>query len=177
MIGGIYEDGNQVNLIINEERKSESEEDNRYISLYGKTGSGKSTLLNEISGQVDLFKVGHDLASMTLHPQRHYIQLKDYKIALLDTPGSADNRNLVDFDLYATIAMTLVEGLDLAFYVISVTSARFDVEDIDGLKMIERLLGTHDNTYIILNQIDRLNPAMQIQTEKTWRNEIEQILS
>lgn len=69
----------------------------------------------------------------------------------MDTPGLADNRKIIDFDLYATLVMALVDGANLILYVISVAQARFDIEDVNGLKMIERIVGTLDNTYIVLN--------------------------
>jgi hypothetical protein len=42
--------------------------------------------------------------------------------------------------------------MHMALYVISINNARFDMEDINGLKMLARILEDDgENTYIVLN--------------------------
>ena len=51
--------------------------------------------------------------------------------------------------------------MNIALYVIDITQNRFDMADIKGLKMIQRILDTSDfnETYIVLNKSDCLTKS------------------
>lgn len=72
------------------------------------------------------------------------------------------------------------KGLHLAIYVVDITKSRLQLGDVEGLKMIDRILEAkpeHNNTYVILNQIDRLSESLQAQTIATYKRDFTSILS
>ena len=63
--------------------------------------------------------------------------------------------------------------MNMALYVISANKSRFDMEDIEGLKMLSTILkDKYHQIYLVLNKLDEIQEMEREKKLKTWKQEI-----
>lgn len=141
------------------------------VGVFGVTGVGKSSLCNALFGS-DAAKVS-DVAACTREPQKLFIggQSGQGGICLIDVPGVGETeaRDKEYFELYKS----LMPELDLVIWVIKADDRAYTVAQ-DAYKEI--LLPHADKcpTLFIINQVDKLNPIKEWDSEKNQPSEKQQ---
>lgn len=141
------------------------------VGVFGVTGVGKSSLCNALFGS-DAAKVS-DVAACTREPQKLFIggQNGQGGICLIDVPGVGETgaRDKEYFELYRN----LMPELDLVIWVIKADDRAYTVAQ-DAYKEI--LLPHADKcpTLFVINQVDKLNPIKEWDSENNQPSEKQQ---
>lgn len=140
------------------------------IGVFGVTGVGKSSLCNALFGS-DMAEVS-DVAACTRNPQELFISNGNGKgIKLIDVPGVGERieRDVEYFELYKK----LMPELDLVLWVIKADDRAYTVAE----KAYKEILKPHAErcpVIFVINQVDKINPVREWDTEKNQPGEKQQ---
>jgi GTP-binding protein EngB required for normal cell division len=155
-------------------------EQHTVVAIAGATGSGKSSLVNALAGRevtrVDVLRPTTDRVTAVAHPPEGAGPLLDWLgVADRVTPPHADADGLVVLDLpdhdsvvteHRLEAERLVAVVDLMVWVVDPQKyADAAVHD----RYLSRLGAHRDVVLVVLNQVDRLEPAERSAVERDLR--------
>lgn len=136
----------------------EMEEFQPVVAILGKTGSGKSSLSNAIFGR-DAAAVS-DTEACTRTPTKYIVHVaKGKSIALLDVPGVGESsvRDTEYHDLYKL----LIPKVDLILWVIKADDRALAIDQSIWASCIKPYLDSGSPIFIVVNQVDKLNPVRE----------------
>ena len=131
------------------------------VAIFGKTGSGKSSLCNAVFGD-DVAPV-NDIEACTRSPQEYLLQLSpDKAIILLDVPGVGEAAH--KDDEYIPLYKSLLPKIDLLLWVIRCDDRAMTIDLHVWKDLVKRHVSKGAPAFIVLNQIDRVNPVREWDT-------------
>jgi len=128
------------------------------VAIFGKTGSGKSSLCNSIFGK-DVAAVS-DTDACTRTPQEYLLRLSGTKsIVLIDVPGVGESRakNREYSELYAS----LLPHIDLLLWIVKSDDRALSIDEHVWNTSVRAFIATGCPVFIIINQVDKLNPVRE----------------
>ena len=133
------------------------------VAIFGKTGSGKSSLCNAVFGD-DVAPVS-DIEACTRNPQEYLLQLSpDKAIVLLDVPGVGES--VERDDEYIPLYKSLLPNVDLLLWVIRCDDRAMTIDLYVWNELVRSHVSTGAPAFIVLNQVDRVNPVREWNTEQ-----------
>jgi small GTP-binding protein len=133
------------------------------VAIFGKTGSGKSSLCNAAFGD-DVAPVS-DFEACTRDAQEYLLQLSpDKAIVLLDVPGVGES--VARDDEYIPLYKSLLPNVDLLLWVIRCDDRAMTIDLYVWNELVRSHISTGAPAFIVLNQVDRVNPVREWNTEQ-----------